>query len=137
MRCLALILALLAPPAWAETLVATRTLPVRTVIGPPDVALLAESHPGYLSDPSQAIGLETTLTIFAEQPIAAMMLQAPAQIERNQVVMLVFQVGGLEILTEGRALARGSVGEVIRVMNLASRQSVFGVVQSDGTVEVR
>ena len=43
---------------------------------------------------------------------------------------------GLRILTEGRALARGGVGDVIRVMNLSSRTTVSGRIAADGSVHV-
>ena len=50
---------------------------------------------------------------------------------------LVFLKGGLRIATEGRALGRGSEGEIIRVMNLSSRTTVSGRIQSDGSIEVQ
>ena len=58
-------------------------------------------------------------------------------IGRNDLVRLVFSQGGLRIMAEGRSLGRGAVGEVIRVMNIASRTTVSGRIQPDGSVEVR
>jgi flagella basal body P-ring formation protein FlgA len=43
----------------------------------------------------------------------------------------------LRIAADGRALGRGAAGAHIRVMNLASRNTVGGEVQPDGTVHVR
>ena len=57
-------------------------------------------------------------------------------VERNQTVSLVFRSAGLSILTEGRALTRGGVGDQIKVMNLASRMTVTGIIGTDGTVLV-
>ena len=42
----------------------------------------------------------------------------------------------LQIVTEGRALDRAAAGEPVRVMNLASRQTVTGTVAPDGSIEV-
>jgi len=42
----------------------------------------------------------------------------------------------LLILTEGRALTRGGVGEMIEVMNLTSRTKVSGQIGTDGVVYV-
>ena len=44
--------------------------------------------------------------------------------------------GPLRIVTEGRALDRAAAGEPVRVMNLASRQTVTGTVAPDGSIEV-
>jgi flagella basal body P-ring formation protein FlgA len=57
-------------------------------------------------------------------------------VERNQIVPISFLSGGLAIKAEGRALARGGVGDVIRVMNLQSRTTVSGQIAPDGQVLV-
>ncbi len=44
--------------------------------------------------------------------------------------------GPLRIVTDGRALDRAAAGEMVRVMNLASKQTVTGVVAADGSIEV-
>jgi flagellar basal body P-ring formation protein FlgA len=51
-------------------------------------------------------------------------------------VPLIYLSGGLAISTGGRALARGSEGDVIRIMNLASRTTVSGRIGPDGAVYV-
>ena len=53
-----------------------------------------------------------------------------------QIVTLVYNVGGLGITTEGRALARGGLGEIIRVMNNSSRTVIAGQVAEGGYVHV-
>jgi flagella basal body P-ring formation protein FlgA len=63
-------------------------------------------------------------------------LGPPALVDRNQIVALDFRAGGLSIRAEGRALARGGAGDVIRVMNLASRTTVSGRIRPDGVVDV-
>jgi flagella basal body P-ring formation protein FlgA len=63
-------------------------------------------------------------------------LVSAALVERNQTVSLVFRSAGLSILTEGRALTRGGVGDQIKVMNLASRMTITGIIGTDGTVLV-
>jgi flagella basal body P-ring formation protein FlgA len=51
-------------------------------------------------------------------------------------VRMSYMHGPLRIDTEGRALDRAAAGEAVRVMNLASRQTVTGTVEPDGTIEV-
>ena len=132
----ALALLLLAAPAAADTLVATRTIRAQSVLMPGDIALVTAGAPGALSDPAAALGQEARVTLYAGRPIRPGDLGPPAMVERNQIVALSYRAGGLYIDTEGRALARGGTGEVIRVMNLASRSTVSGRIMPDGRIEV-
>ena len=127
---------LLVQPAIADTVIATRTIRAQALIEPGDVALVAAEVPGALTDPALAIGQEARVVLYAGRPILGADLGPAAVIERNQTVTLRYSVGGLAIATEGRALGRGGPGDVIRVMNLASRSTVSGRVQPDGTVAV-
>lgn len=133
MRWLALILALAPLSAQAAVLAAARTLPAGTVITPADLRAVDGSRPG-LSDPSEAIGLQTRITIHEGRPLQASLLQAPKLISRNQMHPLVFQRGTLRIVTTARTLSDGAAGDVIRVMNLESRATVSAVVQPDGSL---
>lgn len=137
---LLLLAALLAFPAPAEedaTLVATRSLRARTVVAPADVALSPGATPGALTHPEDAIGMETRVAVYAGRPLMPADLGPPALVDRNQIVTMVFSLGGLTITAEGRALGRGGVGERVRVMNLDSRTTVTGVVTDSGMLEVR
>ncbi len=137
MRLLAAALVLLLPEvAAAETLVAARTLRPASVIGPGDLALIDEVHPGALRNPREAIGQEARVALYAGRPIRPGDIGPAAVVERNGIVALIYRRGPLAIATEGRALDRGAPGEAIRVMNLASRTTVTGVIGSDGSVHV-
>lgn len=63
-------------------------------------------------------------------------LGTPTLVERNQIVNLVYMSGTLTILADGRALTRGAEGDVIRVMNLASKTTVSGRIAPDGRILV-
>ena len=125
-----------AGPAYADSLVATHTIRAQTILTAEDFTLVQAEIVGALTDPGSAIGLEALVTLYAGRPIRAVDLGAAAVVERNQTVSLVYRTGGLSILTEGRALSRGRPGDVIKVMNLASRATVMGIVGPDGTVAV-
>jgi flagellar basal body P-ring formation protein FlgA len=122
--------------AMADSVVATRTIRAQTVVQADDVTLVAAAIPNAVGNLADAVGLEARVSIYAGRPILGSDLGPPAMIDRNQIVALAYQSGALAILTEGRALARGGVGDVIRVMNLASRSTVSGRVAPDGTVHV-
>jgi flagellar basal body P-ring formation protein FlgA len=132
------ILAVAALPgmALADSLVATRTIRAQSILGPDDVTLVAAAIPGAITVPEEALGLEARVSIYAGRPIRLSDLGPAAVIDRNQVVPLVFTTGGLSILTEGRAMERGGVGDVIRIMNLGSRTTVAGRIAEDGRVHV-
>ena len=92
--------------------------------------------PGELSRPEDVVGLEARVVLYEGRPILASDVGPAAIIERNQIVTLVFSKGTLSIATEARALGRGGIGDAIRVMNLASRNTVSGTVTPDGSVVV-
>ena len=136
MRFFAVALTLLASPALAESMVATRTIQAQTVIGPDDVTLVAAEIPGALNKLDEAVGQEAKVTLYAGRPIVQGDLGAPALVKRSQLVKLVFQSAGLSIHTDGRALERGASGDLIHVMNLSSHLTVSGAVAPDGSVIV-
>ena len=133
---LALIIALLPLPALAETVLAARTIRAQAILAPGDVTLAAHEVPGTYVAIGETIGLEARVVLYAGRPIRIEDLGPPAIVERNQIVTLIYRTGGLAIAAEGRALARAGIGDRLRVMNLASRQTVTGHVRADGTVSV-
>lgn len=131
-----LVLALMGP-ASAETVVATRTIPAQTVLGPDDVGIVAGTVPGTARNRAEVVGLETRVVLYSGRPVRRADLGPPAIVDRNQEVMLVYAAGPLTIVTTGRALGRGGLGDRIKVMNLASRAVVAGIVAGDATVRVQ
>jgi len=131
-----LALFLLVAPASAETLVAAGPIRAMSLIGPSDLVLVEGDTPGALADPAEAVGMEARVNLYPGRPIRAADLQPPAVIERNDIITLQFNHGGLLIVTEGRAMDRAGVGERIRVINLSSRTTVTATVVSSGLAEV-
>ena len=131
------ILVLILPTAaMADSVVATRTIKAQSVVQMDDVTLAERAIPNALDNVASAVGQEARISIYAGRPILAADLGPPTVVDRNQIVPLVYQSGALAILTEGRALARGGVGDMIRVMNLASRSTVSGRIAANGAVLV-
>ncbi|GGX38381.1 flagella basal body P-ring formation protein FlgA [Tateyamaria omphalii] len=127
---------LVAASASADTVVPTRTLRPGTLISAADLTVLNEAEAGMFEHVADVIGQEARTALYAGRPIPFDAIGAPAIVNRNQIVPLFFNAGGLSIATEGRALERGGVGDRVRVMNLSSRSSLFGFVQEDGSVKV-
>jgi len=122
--------------ASADTVVATSTLQPGQVLTHAHVAIVDTFIPGALTEIVSAVGLEANTVLYTGRPIRAQDLTQPAVIHRNQLVELLFVVGGISIATEGRALDRAAEGQKIRVMNLASRTTVSGRARRDGSVQV-
>ncbi len=131
-----MLLMLLAGPVAADTLIAVRTIPARSIISPEDVMLRDLETPGGLASADLAIGQEARVALYAGRPIRSGDLAEPAVVERNQIVLLVYRRGGISISTEGRALDRASPGDVIRVMNLSSRATVTATIDATGAALV-
>ena len=127
---------LMAVPLWAETIVAARTIPAQSLIRPEDLVTRAGTVAGGTDDPLLLIGMEARVALYAGRPIRPADVGFPAVVDRNEIIPLIFNSGGLLISTEGRALGRAGVGEVIRVMNLSSRNTVSARIGEDGAAYV-
>ena len=137
MRILPLVFALFLPgTVSSDTLVAMKMIRPNSVISSEDVGIGTNEVPGAINSGTDIIGLEARVTLYPGQPIMPSQVGPAAIVERNQPVKLIFQQGGLIIETEARALSRGAVGDVIRVMNLSSRATISGRIQYDGSVKV-
>jgi len=131
-----LFLSVFATGATAEVLVASRTIRSQTILTESDLVLTSGESVGALVHPVEAVGLETRVILYAGQPIRADQLGHPALVTRNGLVALSFAMGGLSISAEGRALGRAALGEAVEVMNVASRNTITGVVIGPGQVRV-
>lgn len=128
---------LLGSAAQADVLLAARTMRAGTAIGIGDIILTSDPAPlGAATHIDEALGQETRVTLYSGRPIPLASLGPPALVERNQLVTLMFQQGGLNIRADGRALGRGAEGDEVRIMNLGSRSTVFGIVAGPALVVV-
>jgi flagellar basal body P-ring formation protein FlgA len=122
--------------ASADSVIALRRIPAQAVVSAEDLNTVDAAIEGAITDAALVIGQEARVTIYAGRPILAGDFGPPALVDRNQIVSLIYVAGGLQIVTEGRALGRGGTGDVIRAMNLASRTTVSGIVTETGAVRV-
>ncbi len=122
--------------AQADIVVAARTIRPQTVIAPEDLAIRDIAVPGAIDDPALLIGMEARVALYANRPIQPGDVGFPATVERNQLIMLIYQSGTLLISTEGRALDRAGPGDLIQVMNLTSRTTVTARIGAEGAAYV-
>ena len=136
MRTLLVQLMLMPGLAEAQAVIVTRMLTAGSVIADADVTLVDADIPGAITTLGAALGQEVREIIYPGRPVLAGNLGAPAIIQRNQNVSLIYQAGPLAIFAQGRALSAGAAGEVIKVMNITSHATVMGLIGTDGTVHV-
>ncbi len=138
MRVLCFVLVLMAPiPASAEIVVSKRTIRAKEIISASDLETKDQDVPNAVTNAELVIGQEARIALYPGRPIREDDIGPPAIVDRNDLVVLVFDRRPLSITAEGRALGRGAAGDRIRVMNLSSRTTVTGFIRSDGQIEVK
>jgi len=126
----------MAAPVSAQVLVAAAPIRSATIITADHLAMSDQFFTGGIDDPGLVVGQEARVNIYAGRPILLTEIGPPALVERNALVVLRYSTALLSITTEGRALDRAGLGEMVRVMNLTSRVVVMGRVRADGEIEV-
>jgi flagella basal body P-ring formation protein FlgA len=120
--------------------VATRPLAARRLVGADDVAIaehdIADLPAGYLTDPARVVGHALLRPLAQGEPVQQGQLEAPAIVERGQLVTLFWQTGGLRVSARGEAKTAAAADGRVRVRNLSSGREVDGIVREDGQVEV-
>jgi flagella basal body P-ring formation protein FlgA len=135
---LKLLLALLfAFPAYAETVVPARTIRANAIITETDITLVPSSVTNGYTRAVDVVGQEARVVLYPGRPILIDDIGPPAVVMRNQLVRVQFLGNGLSIVTDGRALERGAIGDNVRIMNLVSRATLIGQVQEDGSIQVK
>ncbi|MEM1386038.1 MAG: flagellar basal body P-ring formation chaperone FlgA [Pseudomonadota bacterium] len=123
-------------PAFSDIVIAERNIPAWSVITASDLKMAPGDDPYAASDLIEVVGMQTNTVIFRDQPVLLRQISSPILVERNQIVVVIFERGALRIESAGRALTRGSLGDVVRFINVDSKKVVSGIVQSDGTISV-
>ncbi|MBP2231141.1 flagella basal body P-ring formation protein FlgA [Azospirillum agricola] len=97
---------------------------------------LERAGAGYVASADSLIGLSPRRQMPAGRLIHVGSVGAPIVVQRNRPVTLVYEDGPLLLAARGRALQEGGVGDVVRVMNIASSTVVTGTVTGAETVSV-
>ncbi len=130
------------PSEKQEYVVAVRPLKNGDIIRRDDVIIKEfPSLPKGLTAPLQnldkSIGYEVARSIAAGQVLDAAYLRRPILVQRNRIVRLVARVGGIQVVTQGRALADGAADDIVSLEMLDDRTKlVTGRVTGVDEVEV-
>jgi flagellar basal body P-ring formation protein FlgA len=119
---------------------AARAIVVGTVLTDKDLRTeqrdVSELPPGYLDDPTVAVGLTASRPISSGAVITNQYLVAAKAVLRGQTVTLVADAGGMSVRMAGRALSDGLVNQRVKVENLSSGKIVEGIARSEQIVEI-
>lgn len=137
MRFILLLCLILAGPAQSDVLIPVRNIRAQEIVTQNDFRVEPIEIPGAYVLSDGVNGLESRVALYAGRPVLRGDLGPPAVVDRNDIVTLVYARDGLRIMAEGRALSRGGVGDVVRVMNLSSRTTITGQISETGVIEVR
>ena len=125
---------------FGDVLVAKKQLHKGDVLSANDLKImkrdLATLPHGYIEEIAVGTGMKVKRRITAGTVITPSMLKKPRIISRGQKVTILADLGRMQVRMEGKALAHGSAGERIQVMNLKSNKKLEGVVTANGEVKV-
>ncbi|MDR2188316.1 MAG: flagellar basal body P-ring formation protein FlgA [Azonexus sp.] len=91
---------------------------------------------GVVGSTAEAVGKTLRNSLAAGQPLRADQLLAPLVIRQGQSVRVISRGEGFAVSGEGRALNNASAGQLVQVRMGSGGQTINGVAQNDGTVEV-
>jgi len=97
---------------------------------------MTELSPGYLDDPTIAVGRTAARPISGGAILNNQQLVASRAVQRGQTVTLVADAGGISVRMTGRALGDAMVNQRVRVQNLSSGKVVEGIARSEQVVEI-
>ncbi len=120
--------------------VAARAIVAGSVLTDRDIRVeqrdIPELPPGYVDDPTVALGLTAARPISSGAVITNQILLGAKAVQRGQTVTLVADSGAMSIRMAGRALTDGLINQRVKVENLSSGKVVEGIARSEQVVEI-
>jgi flagella basal body P-ring formation protein FlgA len=123
-----------------EVIKATRNINKGEVITSKDITLVSEkgkNNKNSISGIEDVIGKRATRRIQVDQTIQNGMVMVPPAIEKGAQVMIRAENEKLVITASGKALEEGSVGDQIKVLNIASGKEIIATVKRTNLVQVQ
>lgn len=96
----------------------------------------AELAGDAIADAQAVVGQAARRALRSGQPLRQTDLMRPELVQRNEPVVILYQVPGIVLTLRGKAIDSGAEGAVVNVLNLQSKRTVQGIVMGDGRVLV-
>ncbi len=117
-----------------------RTILRKTRIRSQDISMVrlpkTRFNSQYAQDPEELIGKVSRRRLATNKPVRLIDLEEPKIIRKNSIVEVTFRQGGLILKIEGRAMTDASYGELVTVVNVASKRNIEGIAVGPGLVSV-
>ena len=75
-------------------------------------------------------------TVRAGQPLRSADLMKPEIVQKNDMVLLHYEVPGIVLTMRGKALDSGTRGDMVSVLNVHSKRTIQGIVTAPGRVTI-
>lgn len=89
-----------------------------------------------IADAQKLIGMTPRRVIMAGRPVKESEIIAPQVIERGQILLLSLDNKLMNITTQVKALQNGAKGDIIRVVNTSSNQTLQAVITGDNQAKI-
>jgi len=122
-----------AAPAGAEVVALRRSLRKGAVLTAEDIVMIPAPQKvatGLFSNAEDVIGRTLTQTLGEGRALHARHLDYDWLVRAGNPVMIVNAIGGFEIITAGKAVGNGQLGDIIEVQNVSSGDIIQGVVEA-------
>ena len=123
-----------------DILKAAKKIESGQIISQSDLVLVSESqlrlNKHAMTNMNEVIGKRSVRHIQSGQMITSRMIESPPLVEKGSRVMIRAENKEIKIVTLGKVLEDGQVGEQVRVVNISSGKEIFATVAGPGLVEV-
>jgi len=123
-----------------EALTYTRSLAAGEIVQPEDVAWTpVQSHlvPGDAPQDAEAvIGQAARRAVRSGAPVAARDLSKPVVVKTNDLITVTYNIDGVSLSLQAKALQGGAAGDQITVLNPQSKKTIVAVVIGPGQAVV-
>jgi len=91
---------------------------------------------GAIRETGKVIGRQLTRSVIANMPLVDNMIAETPAVKRGQRVILMVESPSFNITTVGETKENGRVGAYVKVVNLASKKVITGLLVNENTVRV-
>jgi len=118
----------------------TNTLRAGEIVSQSDVEMrpvaLRYAESGGLITMDQLVGKQLRRSNRAGMMLRSSDITEPELVKRSEMVTIIYRNGPLSLSVTGQALNAAAKGEVVSVLNIASKKVIHGIAVSRGTVEM-
>lgn len=125
---------------YAEVVVVSHPLRRGTILSTVDVALqkmnISQAGYGHISDINRAVGMQLQRNVQEGEALRFSHLKSPQIVKRGDRVMMEAGTASVSVVTTGKALSAGRLGDQVRVQNNKSERIIDAEVVAPGRVKV-